>query len=99
MVIIGIILSAIVLGLLVSLMLYLEKVYKDSIYVDIYTKDRYKVVNRCTINISSKPINGVIYYKESEINPKYYVMNIEVFYSKYMKLSNYEEYARDIKSR
>ena len=43
--------------------------------------------------------DGVIYYKESEINPKYYVMNIEVFYSKYMKLSNYEEYARDIKSR
>ena len=98
MVIVGIILSAIVLGLLTSLILHLEKVYKDNIYVDIYTKDRYRVVDRCIIMSSSRPVDGVIYYKESEINPKYYVMNIEVFYLKYMKLSNYEEYARTIKA-
>lgn len=98
MVIVGIILSAIVLGLLASFILHLEKVYKDNIYVDIYTKDRYRVVGRCIMMTSYRTVDGVIYYKESELNPKYYVMNIEVFYLKYMKLSNYEEYARTIKA-
>lgn len=98
MTIVFIILAAIVLGLMVSVMLYLEKSYKNRIYVDITTKDRFRILDMCVIITDKGPVNGVIYQKEVTECSKYYVIEYEKFISKYMKLSNYEEYARDIKA-
>lgn len=98
MVIVSIIIAVLVLGLLVSLILYLEKGYKNRIYINTVTKDRYRILNMCTIITDSGTIDGVIYQKEVTDCSGYYVMAHNKFISKYMKLSNYEEYARDIKA-
>lgn len=98
MTIVFIILAAIVLGLMVSIMLYLEKSYKNRIYINIITKDRFRILDMCVIITDKGPVNGVIYQKEVTECSKYYVMEHKEFITKYMKLSNYEEYARDIKA-
>ena len=98
MVIVSIIIAFLILGLIISIILYLEKEYKDRIYIDISTKSRYRILNRCDIVTDKGIIDGIIYQKEVTECSKYYVIEYEKFISKYMKLSNYEEYARDIKA-
>lgn len=98
MVIVSIIVATLILGIIVSIILYLEKEYKNRIYIDTSTKHRYRILNRCDIVTDKGTINGIIYQKEVTECSNYYVMEYEKFVNKYMKLSNYEEYARDIKS-
>lgn len=98
MVIVSIIIAALVLGIIVSIILYLEKEYKNRIYIDVKTKERYRILNKVEILINNKSITGILYQKEITECSKYFVMESEEFFTKYMKLSNYEEYARDIKA-
>ena len=64
MVIVSIIIAALVLRIIVSIILYLEKEYKNRIYVDVSTKHRYRILNRCDIITDKGTINGVIYQKK-----------------------------------
>lgn len=98
MTIVFIILSVLILGLVVSIMLYIDRVYKSRIYIDAKTKDRYRILDKVEILINNKSITGILYQKEITECSKYFVMESEEFFTKYMKLSNYEEYARDIKA-
>lgn len=65
MVIVSIIIAALVLGIIVSIILYLEKSYKNRIYVDITTKDKFRILDMCAIITDKGPVNGVIYQKRS----------------------------------
>lgn len=69
----------------------LNKEYKERLFVDINTKERCRILNRCIINFNNKYYNGFVYIKEVANCNSSIVMREDEFYAKHIKLSEYEQ--------